>query len=662
MLSFFELFRVDAKKFFSMITVIFLIVMLFLSSYLVNQGIDDYHKINENEQSFIKIEKMMFARLMNYLHYSFFGVRIMFVPSPAVIFFSEPGTTGEMSAKIDSIMTMEIFNNLKGKSLFKDHFPGTLRFAGLMLLLGSLLAVFSGIGLRRSREYLKFLTGICPPRKLFPFLFISRVILVTGSFLVILGSQLLLLKAGGVQLSGTDVTGLLVYTAVSMVVLLVFVFSGIFMGGIFSTLKARTAGLIIWAVMVFIIPLMINTIIADDADKLQANHELNLKKLGVVNFFEKESEKKHGKFDKNNLELEREITEIFLNVYYPKILSFEKRMLEDIESLINKFRKMSLFFPAPFYTMTCKDVSSRGYDNYIGFHRYIIKMHRAFLRFWIDRVYYHDHKELVSFIKEDENLFHAQSSIPRYLLISLALHVFYILVLVAVSYNSYLRLLAKASDRGQFVNKKDLEIRLEKEKINVFYSHRPGLRDYLYAILSGRKHRNGPGFQLIFAGKPLTGKEKIKGFIYICDVDEFPWHLTWLDFVKLVLILNKTRLNERKHVINNLSKLKNQRFCKMDRGEKVEVLLQVLPYINGNIFLFYHTCKDLPLDYLIRFKNLVQTLVKQGATVIYISPDSSVNEVKKRVCREILPLKVWTEQVESLEFLEEKELTESCED
>jgi hypothetical protein len=36
--------------------------------------------------------------------------------------------------------------------------------------------------------------------------------------------------------------------------------------------------------------------------------------------------------------------------------------------------------------------------------------------------------------------------------------------------------------------------------------------------------------------------------------------------------------------------------------------------------------------------------------------------VKKRSGREILPFEVWTGQVESLEFLEEKELTTDNED
>jgi hypothetical protein len=662
MSCFFALFRVDFKKFFSGITVIFLIVMLVLSFYLVNKGVNDYHKIKESEKRFIEIEKMMFNRIMNYLQYSFLGFRIMFVPSSAVIFFSEPGTMTDLCAKIDNMMTMEIYNNLKGKALFKDHFPGTLRFAGLIILLGSLLAIFSGIGLRRSREYLKFLTSICPPRKVFPYLFISRLILVIGSFLVILGSQLLLLKTGGIELSTADLKGLLVYTAVSMAVLTVFLFSGVLMGGIFPTLKARTVGLVIWVVLVFVIPLMINSIIDNEADKLQSNHELNLKKLDVVNNLETELEKKHGKFNKEKSGIFREFAERFYLNEYPKIVSIEQGMLEDMERLMEKFRKMSLFFPATFYTMTCKEVSSRGYKNNTRFHRYIMRMHRDFLRFWIDRVYYHDPKELVNFIKGDENLFRSQSRLPRYLLFSLALHFLYILVLAGAAYLSYLRLLVKPSDSGKFVNKKDLEILLEKGKINVYYTRRPAVRDYLYCLFSGKQRANGPGFQVTIGGKPLTGKEKTDGFIYICDVDELPRYLKCRDFVKMVLILNKIKAKERKNVIDSLAQLKDQRFDKMERGEKVDVLLTVLPYIKGNVFLFYHTCKDLTRDYLIRFKNSLQNLVKQGATVVYLSPDSSVNELEQSPCREILPLKVWKDQVESLEFLEKKELSDPCQE
>ena len=194
--------------------------------------------------------------------------------------------------------------------------------------------------------------------------------------------------------------------------------------------------------------------------------------------------------------------------------------------------------------------------------------------------------------------------------------------------------------------------------------YRPGLRDYLYRVFSGRQRRNVTGFQVSFAGEPLTGKVKPGGFVYICDVDDLPRHLKWRDFVKMTLKLNKVRSKERTNVITSLSHLEKKRFCKMERCEKMEVLLKVLPYIKGNIFLFYHTCKDLDFKYLILFKNQLQSLVKKGATVVYLSPDISVNEIKKGPCREILPLKVWTEQVESLEFefLEKKESNDACEE
>ena len=212
------------------------------------------------------------------------------------------------------------------------------------------------------------------------------------------------------------------------------------------------------------------------------------------------------------------------------------------------------------------------------------------------------------------------------------------------------------------MNKKDFIIELQKRKINVFYTRRPAVRDHLYCVFSGRQVPHDPGLQVTLDGQPLTGKEKIMGSIYICDVDAFPRYLKCRDFVNEVLILNNIKPNVRQTVIDSLPLLKEKRIGKMERHEKLDVLLTILPYIKGNLFLFYHTCKDLPLEYLIRFKDQMQNLVKQGATVVYLSPDKSVNEVKKQAGREILPFEVWTEQVESLEFLEEKELTAESED
>ena len=210
MRHFFAVFRVDSKQFFSKATVIVLIVTMALSSYLTLKGTADYQEIMEDVKEFKKTESAMFDMLLNYMYYSLLGIRIKYVPSPAIIFFSPPHTIADLSAKIDTIMAMEIYNHVKGGSLFQGHFPGTMRFSLLVLLLGSFFTILSGVGLLCSREYLKFLTCLCPPQKLLPFLSISRFILITFSFLILLGLQLLILQLRGIALPKTDLKVLMI--------------------------------------------------------------------------------------------------------------------------------------------------------------------------------------------------------------------------------------------------------------------------------------------------------------------------------------------------------------------------------------------------------------------------------------------------------------------
>jgi hypothetical protein len=45
----------------------------------------------------------------------------------------------------------------------------------------------------------------------------------------------------------------------------------------------------------------------------------------------------------------------------------------------------------------------------------------------------------------------------------------------------------------------------------------------------------------------------------------------------------------------------------------------------------------------------LQRLINTGATIIYLSPGTNVNEIQKERCFDILELPYWVNQVETLE-------------
>ena len=406
----------------------------------------------------------------------------------------------------------------------------------------------------------------------------------------------------------------------------------------------------IWVVLIFIIPLILNSVLDEKTRQVESNYKLEFKKLSIINYFEKRGKNEAGSFDKNKIEIFRNWAEDYYKTEHPQILAVEMEMYAGMKSVLAQMRKWLIFFPTTYYTMVCEEFSSSGYENFLQFYRYVVEMHTGFLRFWIDRVYYCDPKELISFIGKE----------PEYLWLGFLLILFHILWLFTGTFYSLRRFLFLPAEEGPFLNKKDLVIRLQTKRINVLYALRPGLRDYFYRLLNGRLQKKEPSFTITLDGQLLSGKKKIVGFIYLCDVEDIPGYLTYREFVRLILTLNNAALQDRNALLNRLpEQLINQRFCQMERRSQVDALLTVLPYIKGSIFLFYHTCKDLLPDCLIRMKNQMQILVKQGATVIYLSPESSVNDIKKNRKREILPLDMWLEQVESLEFLDEEELKDT---
>ena len=633
--------------------------MLLLLFYGVNKGIYNYKVMQENSKEFQKIEAMMFANVMNYVQYSSVGVRYMYVPSASVVFFTDSPLMSELTAKIDSIINLDIYNNCKGSAVFESNNRDFLRFSGLLILLGTLFVLFTGYESMCRKEYLKFLSSKFSHIKVFMAVIFSRFISIIFALVVLFGLMVGMVRLRGIELMHTDIKGLWAYLLSTLLILLIF----LVIGGMIGTMRSNTICISmimgVWIVSVFIIPGIFDSIIEERADDIVSSYKSVLSKYQKAIDFERKSEEKYGKFDEKNIVSEREIIEDLWKNHYPEIAQIEENLKNEISSVIEKYRKLNILFPTSFYNLTALEVSSRGYENYLDFYNYTQDNQKKFSRFWFDRVYYNDPKELVSFIKGDENIFHGKSRIPGNFVPGMVLHLFYAVAILLGSYIRFKKWLYAPIDKKSF-NKKDRDIRLKRGKINVLYSHRPGLRDQLYLLFSGKNIKRKPpvpSFNVTIEGES-NGETSIKdGFVYICHPSAIPADIKPADLISLIARTNGVSAAEKAAISRSLSTepLYSKNFNRLEPHQQADVLLSVLPYIKGNIYLVDQIGKEMPLLILVKLKDQLAALVKRGVLVIYLTHDKRVEAVPTQPEREVLDLPDWFEAVEAHRFLLDEE-------
>jgi hypothetical protein len=583
----------------------------------------------------------------------------MFVPSASVIFFTDSPLASELSAKIHSTIVLEIYNKCKGSAAFKANKWGFLRFSGLLVLLGTLFVLFTGYESMCRKEYLKFLSSKFSHLKVFMAVIFSRFILIIFTLLVLFGLMMAVVRLRGIELMHTDVIGLWAYLLSTLLILLIF----LVIGGMIGTMRSNTICLSmimgVWIVSVFIIPGIFDSIIEEKADDIFSSYKSDLNKYQKAADFERKSEEKYGKFDEKNIVSEREILEDYWKNDYPEVTKVEENLINEISELIDKYRKLSILFPTSFYNLTALEVSSRGYENYLDFYNYSQENQKKFSRFWIDRVYYNNPKELVSFIKGAENIFQGKSRTPGNFVPGVVLHLFYAVALLLGSYFRFKKWLYAPIDKKAF-NKKDRDIRLKRGKINVLYSHRPGLRDQLYLLFSGSNIKRKPptsSFNVTLEGETISETSINDGFVYICHPSAIPGDFKPVDLISFIARTNGVSVAEKTAISRSLSAdlLNSKNFNRLEPHQQADTLLSVLPYIKGNIYLVDQVGKEMPLLILVKLKDQLAALVKRGALVIYLTPDKRVEAVPTQPEREVLDLPDWFEAVEAHRFLLDEE-------
>lgn len=581
MAPFISLLALEYRRFTRKRNLFIFIITFLLALYFVNKGIIGNKNQPQKIENFKQIQKNYFNNTPNYDCYSRDGVTMMFIPAPISVLSRKTVTPPDLTAKADSVVTLQINNNMKGQSLISRLFFGRIDFAMIVLIWLTLLALYYGFESFYYIGYIKFLSSGASPGRVIVSLAAARYLVFASGFIMLFAGLLVFTKIRGIVFSGSDYQGCLLFLLAALGLMLVFFALGSIFG-IYGSKKGYSFLMfVLWLLLVFAAPGGIVSAHEDKFPDVNKDFQTSLDKFKININFEDESGKKYGKFNRNNIEEERNRIEIYWKEEYPEVESCEMRLKGEIEAGITSVQRSSVWFPTTFFMMTCDEVSSCGYSNYISFFDYVVGMMRKFIRFWIDRVFYHDPKKLVNFIKAEENIYRARSRIPRYFAGGMIVTLAYGFILLLICYflsNRFLYPFTK--EPGAFAQ---FKMELHRGKTHAIRCYYPGFIHQFLNVFYGKKRELN--WQLILEGKNIASGEKL-AFLYLPNPIDFPIDLKCKHLLFLFKRFFGLGKEEVKKAVDLLGKAKlEKRLSDLELSEQCGVFLKLAGLTKLSVYI-----------------------------------------------------------------------------
>ena len=425
----------EFKKLFIRRNIIILAVILILLAFLCWDGISDYKKIMENKKPFQEMERDKVSMHLHYTAYGARGIRLLYVPCPLSIVFNDSAVFPGMTAHVDTGEALEISNSFKGKDLFSDS-GGFMDFAGIMLLLSSFLALLYGWDAARNPQYLKLISDISGSHKPGFLITLARIILLNLVFLILSGLALAWLLINGINAANIFY---LVYVLALILVITFFAAAGAIIGSLNSKAAQFITLPVLYFLLVLVIPWLIHRAVYMEAKEgIKSIYEFEYQSFKYMMDFEKRFYNRFKVWKSGDMAPDdvKAMIQSGQEVEYKKLRETELKRIEGIVKRIHVYQTLASFFPTTFYISTNKELSSKGFQNFIAFYRYSYDMKQDFIKFYIDRKFYRPlpGSGVEPFIKGNENLFYGKSQLPDSFLLGLIVAVVYIGVLLVTIY------------------------------------------------------------------------------------------------------------------------------------------------------------------------------------------------------------------------------------
>ncbi len=626
MAAFKAFFIFELKRFINKRNLVIFILLSSVSLFLVQTHIDRYKNLIENNREFKEIESLKVNQFLNYTQYGLYGFRVFFNPSPLSIFFNYSGAFSGVTSLIDAGEKMNFYNPVKGKALFEQNSVGFMDFAGIIMLLGSMFALYTGYESLRHKEYLGFTATLSDYKKVFFAIAMSRTFFTMVFFLLLTAGTVSLAKINSVEIAKKDWGYLLVYLAVATMMLFFFFAAGM----IGCSFKYKVNGIVtiisLWFALVFFIPWVTQAFILRSSESIRPDCRMELEKLKLLMSFEKKAFREVGVFKsgKEAPKAVKELVESYWQNEFKTIQVVEEKLKVELKKAIRRFEILSLFFPTTFYLSTNNAISSKGYENFIDFYSYMQALKQKFLRFYLDRKFYTSQTGVESFVKGDENIYFSPSRLPVDFGLGMAMMLVYMAGGFAVAYSRFKRTLFVRPGKWvkEEINHDDLDVELKKGQTYVLLTTGSDLNNRLYNFFSGQ-HGEFKGIVRLDDVNLADGSDF--NFTYLCRPGEVPNDMKvgdFLSFVKRLLnVSNKTMADL--YIQLGVEHIEDKPFSELPLEEKGKILLAAARLKTSSIYMFQDFLKGMPEDFIPPFMGELQDLKAQGAgaAILYLTDE-----------------------------------------
>jgi hypothetical protein len=383
---------------------------MLLNFYLLYFGISKYKEFQLEKRNFLDYERYSVLQYLTYEQYGSYGFRVMWEPSPLVVF--NHSSLRFVQSLVDVKDVVNVSAIYKGRMLFTDT-GSVADFCTSFYLLGSLLMIYFGLSLFSSLSAIVFsnsfnqvISSIC-----------SRLLILNIFFVSALFISYYFVRLHSINIVGGDLHVFIKYSLFLIVILNLFFFFGLLISVLINFKKLYIiSAYLIWFLIIFVIPLGQRIDLEKQSKAIKSNEIVNIFKLKNSRKFERRTKAFFDKLQEKKVKEIMTIARQFINQYLENTMplnnNIENSLNREVNKLIEYYEDKSILSPSTFYNFLTKECSGLGYHGYQDFIRYIMQIKLDFTHYYFKMRYDQIDQNVVSFVKDKENIFVSRSRLP----------------------------------------------------------------------------------------------------------------------------------------------------------------------------------------------------------------------------------------------------------
>jgi hypothetical protein len=261
------------------------------------------------------------------------------------------------------------------------------------------------------------------------------------------------------------------------------------------------------------------------------------------------------------------------------------------------------------------------------------------------------------------NIFRAQSRLPENFNTGVWIHLVYILAAMFGSYVSFTKSLS-VTEIKKIAKEENPVIELKKGVVTALVLYTGiGLGEKLYNRLDGKIDKYNEHLRITLDNVEIGKPGQKQAFNYIPHPGELPDDITVESFIclnaRLLKLSGEEKANFYAAVFPGLETLKGKTFGQLDNDERGRVMLSVLPYFKGSLFLVNNIAEGMYRHFKLELNDVMRSWAGQGAAVLYLTTDSKIDveSLRAEIKQDFAELDGWSSVISNVKERMKEEQT-----